>query len=129
MGPKFLLKALLSVTSSVLCAGIFYVGWMAVFIPAFKTGSSLLRGIGWLSAPVVTAAGFAAGIWIAERLIGASKTRFSRIFVWPLAGCALGAATVFWFGPMLIVFGMFAAGTASVVLKELILGTREGHRD
>jgi hypothetical protein len=34
----------------------------------------------------------------------------------------MGAAAVFWFGPMLIVFGMFAAGMASLVLREVILG-------
>jgi hypothetical protein len=41
--------------------------------------------------------------------------------IWPLIGCSLGAAAVFWFGPMLIVFGMFVAGTASVVVREVLL--------
>jgi hypothetical protein len=118
---KSLFKAFLRVASSLLCAGVFYVGWMAVFIPAFKTGSPVLQGIGWVSAPVVTAAGFAAGIWIAERLIRTRKTRFSPIFVWPLAGCVVGAGAVFWFGPMLIVFGMFFAGTASVILRDVLV--------
>ena len=86
---------------------------------------AVLRGIGWLSAPLVTAAGFAAGLWIVERLLGAARTRFSRIFAWPLVGCALGAAAVFWFGPMLIVFGMFLAGTVSVVLRESLAGKRK----
>ena len=46
---------------------------------------------------------------------------FSRILVWPLIGCAVGAGIVYWFGPMLIVFGMFVAGTASVALRETVI--------
>ena len=121
---KSLLGAFARVAASVLFAGVFYLGWMAVFIPAFKTGSSVLRGIGWMSAPVVTAAGFAAGIWVAERLTATSGTSFFRIFAWPIVGCAVGALAVFWFGPMLIVFGMFFAGSTSVVLREVLVGTR-----
>lgn len=125
---RSILEGFARIASSVLFAAIFYIGWMAIFIPAFKTGSSLIRGIAWLSAPVVTAAGFTTGIWIAERLIATRRASFSRIFAWPLVGCAVGAGTVFWFGPMLIVFGMFAAGTASVILKEVIAMTKEGKR-
>jgi len=122
---KSLLGASTRVASSLLVAGIFYVGWLAVFIPAFQTGSIVLKVFGWVSAPIVTAAGFAAGVWIAERLIGKGKTGFSRIFAWPMIGCAVGAGAVFWFGPMLIVFGMFLAGTASVVFRELKVGMKE----
>ena len=81
MSAKSLLRAPATVISSILFAAVFYIGWMAVFIPAFKTESSLIRGIGWLSAPVVTAAGFTTGIWIAERLIATRRTSFSRIEV------------------------------------------------
>jgi len=126
---KSLLGAFARVASSLLLAGIFYIGWMAVFIPVFRTGSSVLRGIGWLSAPVATAAGFAAGVWIAERLIATNRASFSRIFAWPMVGCVVGAGAVFWLGPMLIVFGMFLAGTASVVLRELKGATKEGNSD
>ena len=37
-----------------------------------------------------------------------------------MIGCALGAVAVIWFGPMLIVFGMFVAGTASIALREMV---------
>jgi hypothetical protein len=47
--------------------------------------------------------------------------RFIHIYRWPLVGCAIGAGVVYWFGPMLVVFGMLAAGTASVVLREVSL--------
>ena len=125
MNLGYLLGAVLRVAVSVVCAGVFYVGWMAVFIPAFKTGSVVLRGIGWLSAPVVTAAGFATGIAICEYLARTRRTDLLRMFRWPLIGCALGAGAVFPFGPMLIVFGMFAAGTASVALREVVLGVNK----
>ena len=75
----------------------------------------------WLMAPVATAAGFAAGIVILERVTGKSGTGFRRTLVWPLVGCAIGAGIVYWFGPMLIVFGMFVTGTASVVLREVVI--------
>jgi hypothetical protein len=109
---------------SLVCAGVSYSIWLAVFLLALSRGSSMLEAIGYLSAPVVTAAGFAAGAAFTERLTGAGRTSFLRIFPWPLIGCAVGAAAVFWFGPMLIVFGMFAAGTGSVALRELVLGAR-----
>ncbi|MFQ5868631.1 MAG: hypothetical protein ACE5JC_01890 [Candidatus Zixiibacteriota bacterium] len=82
--------------------------------------SSVLLAILWLSAPVVTAAGFAAGIVLHEYLTRANRTNFFRIFVWPLVGCAVGAGAVYWFGPMLTVFGMFAAGTTSIALRDAL---------
>jgi hypothetical protein len=69
---------------------------------------------------LVTAAGFAAGTVIASGMISARRETFFQAFVWPLVGCFLGAVSVVWFGPMLIVFGMFFLGTGSVALKELI---------
>ncbi len=46
---------------------------------------------------------------------------FFQIYIWPLIGCSIGAGAVYWFGPMLIVFGMFVVGTASVALREMVL--------
>ena len=118
--------ALARVALSVLAAGAFWIGFLAVFIPVFKTGNSLLMAVGWLSAPVVTGAGFAVGCMIGERLTNVPRSRFLRVFVWCFAACALGAGTVFWFGPMLIVFGMFLAGTAGVIAREMVPGIRAG---
>jgi len=53
---------------------------------------------------------------------------FFRIFVWPLFGCALGAIAVYWYGPMLIVFSMLAAEAASIVLREVVLISRNRPR-
>ena len=108
----------------VLVAGVFWIGFLAVFIPAVKTGNSLLIAVGWLSAPVVTGAGFAVGCMIGERLTNVRRSRYSRVFAWCFAASALGAGAVFWFGPMLIVFAMFLAGTAVVIAGETVRGTR-----
>jgi len=107
---------------SVVFAGIFYIGWMAVAIAEFRSGldSLFLKAIIWLAAPVVTALGFTTGVFIYELLPGTGKSKFFNIFKWSLAGCAIGAGSVVWFGPMLIVFGMFLVGTASVAIRETV---------
>lgn len=112
--------ALIRIGISVLFAGLFYSGWLAVFLAAFRTASVPVKGVLWVIAPVVTATGFAVGLAIAKRLTRARREVFMRTFVWPLVGCTLGAVTVVWFGPMLIVFGMFLAGTGSVALREVV---------
>jgi len=97
---------------------------MVAFFATTRSGGAetILR----LLAPVVTAAGFAVGITVAERLGKRDEPSFIRIYVWPLVGCAIGATVVYPFGPMLIVFGMFAAGTASVAVREIVRGSRSG---
>ncbi len=108
---------LLRVALALAGAGVFYVAWLAVFLLAVKLEVAVIETALWLLAPLVTAAGFAAGVVTAER--GARGSKFSRVLTWPLAGCIIGAGAVYWFGPMLIVFGMFVAGTASVALREI----------
>ncbi|MHC4160180.1 MAG: hypothetical protein ACYSSO_14000 [Planctomycetota bacterium] len=105
---------------SVILAGIFYTGWLVVAIPVIKSGPLFAKALCWLSAPVVTAAGFASGIAIFELLPGTRKSKLRDIILWPLAGCAIGAVVVFFFGPMLIVFAMFALGTAGIFTKEIV---------
>ena len=112
--------ALARVAVSVAAAGVFWVAWMAAFIPVFKTGNSILMAVGWFSAPVVVGAGFALGCIMGERLTHVRRSKFWRVLAWCCATCALGAGAVFWFGPMLIVFGMFLAGTAGVIAREMV---------
>ena len=69
---------------------------------------------------MVTAGGFAVGLALGERLLGGMRVSFGRVLPWPLAGCAVGAAAVYPYGPMLIVFGMFLLGTAGVVLRQAL---------
>ena len=98
---------------------------MAAFLMVARLDNAILEAILWLLSPVVTGTGFAVGIVAAE---GSSSTRrggFLRTLIWPLLGCAIGAGVVYWFGPMLIVFGMFVVGAASVVLREAVMLFRE----
>jgi len=111
-------KHIAKVAFSVLCAGVLYFLWMGAFIVLSDRAGSIGKGVLWILAPVVTATGFALGLAVSERRLNSMKASFVRISVWPLAGCAVGAAAMYWFGPMLIVFGMFLAGTASVMLRE-----------
>ena len=113
-------RQFLTVAFSILCAGILYFLWMGIFLVLSDRAGVAVRGILWLLAPVVTAAGFAVGLAVSERLLGSVKVSFPRVFTWPLGGCVLGAAAVYWHGPMLIVFGMFLCGTASVVLRQVL---------
>ena len=102
MNARQVAEALARVAVSVAAAGVFWVGWLGVFIPAFKAGNSLLMALGWLSAPVFTGAGFALGCMLGERLTSARRSGFRRIFAWCFAACGLGAGAAFCFGPMLI---------------------------
>jgi hypothetical protein len=111
--------ALVTILASSLGGGAFYVAWMAVFLMA-QVNHSALNAVLWLMAPVATGTGFALGVVAIERLRSRGATPFWRILVWPLAGCALGAGAVYWLGPMLIVFGMLAAGAASITLREAL---------
>ena len=121
MSTKLLLKSLAVVAVSILGAAIFHVGWLAAFIPAAKSGVIALKIVGWLSAPVVTAVGYAAGLWMGERLLTTRTTDFLRILVWPLVGCSLGAAAWCWVGPMFVGIGTVVGGAAGVVLWEVKL--------
>ena len=112
-------RASVRVALSLLCAGFFHAGWLVVFLLTIEVDHSLVQALRWLLAPVVTATGFATGIVIWERFTRASRAGFLRVLPWPLIGCALGAGAVYWVGPMLIGFGIFAAGTASVVIREV----------
>ena len=104
---------------SLLCGGLFYFAWMAVFLLLFRSSGIFTKTIMWLSAPVVTSAGFASGTAIFERFFQKKKIKFFQIWLWPFIGCAVGAGAVFLFGPMLIVFGMFTAGTVSILIREI----------
>jgi hypothetical protein len=120
---RLISRVFIRVILSVVFAGIFYTGWMAVAITALKSGSNsiVLKTIIWFAAPVVTATGFATGVAIFELfLVSRDKSKFLNIFKWSLIGCAIGAGAVVWFGPMLIVFGMFLFGTVSVAIREVV---------
>ncbi|MGD9404172.1 MAG: hypothetical protein PVH95_03390 [Anaerolineae bacterium] len=113
-------KAILRIAFSLVCAIVFYIAWMAAFILAARLDSPVLETILWLLAPVITAAGFATGIAVRERLAGTKRSCFLHIFLWPLIGCAVGAGLVYSLGPMLMVSAIFFTGTASMALREVV---------
>ncbi len=127
MDRSYLWRALVKVTVSLLCAGVFYFVWMAAFLMMVtRLDNLIVEAILWLLSPVVTGTGFAVGIVAAERSSSTARDGFFRTLIWPLMGCAIGASVVYWFGPMLIVFGMFVVGTISVALREAVmLGEKE----
>jgi len=125
LGLRYLGNVVVRLLLSALCAGATYFVWLGGFLLSKDYTGPVVRGIFWLTAPVATAIGFAAGIVIHQRLARSAGTSFIRILIWPLAGCTIGAVAVYWYGPMLIVFGMFAAGTASIALRELLLRGKE----
>jgi hypothetical protein len=122
MTIKRWLGILVRVALSVIFGGIFHIGWLAIAIPTLTSEFGglfvFVKAVIWILAPILTGLGFATGPKIFELLPGTDKTRFWETYKWCLAGCAIGGGIVFVFGPMLIVFGMFAAGTMCVVLHE-----------
>ncbi len=113
---------------SIVGAGVCYVAWLAAVLPWARDAPPVLRAVSWVVATIATGLGWAVGVWLGEGLTGARATSFLRLLVWPLVGCAIGGAVVYPFGPMLIVFGMFVGGYASVFLRELAVGRRRGRR-
>ena len=66
MDLRLFWKAIGRIAFSLLWACIFYAGRMAVFILTARLDSPVVDTLPWLLAPVIIAAGFAAGIAIME---------------------------------------------------------------
>jgi len=120
MNPKKLLwQAILRVLSSLLVGCVFYFLWLGIsLITRPRTG--FIDALLWIVAPLITGAGFAYGVVWFNRLVKTTDEPFLHILAWPLSGCILGAAIVYPFGPMLIVFSMLALGTVSVSAREVL---------
>ena len=128
MSLKVLWRLVFKVVVSLAGGILFHLLWLVLFLLVFGSGGQAPQPVLWLLAPAVTAAGFTVG---AAALEPAARTRrgFPRLLIWPLVGCAVGAGAVYRFGPMLIVFGMLAAGTLSVLLREILSLSRSQARD
>jgi len=123
MTTKRLLAIVVRVALSVLLAGVFYTGWMAVAIPTIKAGFGgwIVKVALWILAPIVIGFGFALGPKIYDLFSPAArKSSLWKAYKRCLAGCAIGGGVLCLFGPMLIVFGMFAAGTLMVAVHAVI---------
>lgn len=122
-----MLDLFLRVVMSVLGAGTLYSGWLALVLSLNPNPASPISLWLLFTAPVATALGFGLGALIGDRIIRRRpRIRILQAFLWPLAGCIVGAIVVYPFGPMLIVFGMFGLGSAAVVVNNVI-ETRKAH--
>lgn len=119
---------LVRIVISIASASIFYFAWLALFLLSVHLDFDFAEAIIWTLAPAVTAAGFTVGLSVGRRMIGPEegleKAGFSAVYVWPLVGCVLGTALVFWMGAMFIVVGMLVGGTLAVTAWELVHGGR-----
>lgn len=128
MRPLLLLWALVRVAVSTLCAGFFYAVWLGAFLSLRPSLGDSLMVVFWPAAPFVTAAGYAFGLGLIRPGERPRRDSFLPSFIWALLGCGAGAAVVFPFGPMLIVFGMFVLGSLTVAGRELLLARgRQDH--
>ena len=104
--------------ASLIGAGIAFCGWLALFLLFAKDGSTAASAVLWIAAPVATAFGFAAGYSVGDHVTRLPHGNFTRRILVLLVACSVGAVSVFWLGPMLIVFSMFAAGGLCIVIWE-----------
>ena len=104
---------------SVVSGAAFYVAWMVVFLVSRLYQFPLFRGLRWILAPITTGLGFSAGAALFARFRHLHHIPFRRLCCYPLLACSVGAAVVFPFGPMLIVFGMCLLGSLAMLLFEL----------
>jgi len=114
-------RILLITASSSLGGGIFYVLWLVIFLVFTNIYGATQVALLFPLAPPITALGFATAVQITYRIFKQRTSPFLKVYLWPLAGCILGATAVYWYGPMLIVFSMLAVGTLSVALREIKL--------
>jgi hypothetical protein len=103
---------------SVLFAAGFYLGWMALFLVCSPHLPAVGRGALWIVAPIMTSLGFTAGAVLFTHIRRLRQPSLGQLCLYPLIGCSVGAAIVFPFGPMLIVFGMCLLGSLSMLLFE-----------
>ena len=115
------LRLLIKVGFSLLCGGILFTVWLALFLLTNNFVRPFLETVLWFIAPIFTASGFALGIIFYERLTKTRRTKFVQAFIWALVGCIIGALVVYWFGPMLIVFSMLMMGSLAMAVREVFV--------
>ena len=114
-------RIILITAASFIGGGIFYALWLVVYLLIWNLYGDSRVSILWTIAPVITALGFTTGQSFSHHLLKIARSPFPKMYLWSLAGCVLGAVALYWFGHMLIVFSMLAAGALSVFLFEIKL--------
>ena len=112
---RFVWRLLVKWAFSLLCAGLFYFAWLALFLIGTGRESWTLGGLLWAVAPGATALGFTVGIAAVEHLEGRHELSFFHVFIWPLIGCAVGA------GALNIAVGQKALTVGAIGLGHFIL--------
>jgi len=121
VNPNAIVRLLMKAAVALLLGSVFYAAWLALFLWLGRLENRQMERALFILAPVVTAAGFATGVTLVERPGGLSRTGFFMSWVWALMGCAAGALSVYFYGPMLIVFTMLSGGTLAVVYRDITL--------
>jgi hypothetical protein len=91
---------------------------LKLFLPPKNLVKTPSRTILCLLAPAITAGGFAWAAAVYDRLLRKRGRRLRTSLLWPMSATVLGALLVYWFGPMLTVFSMLAAGTLAIAWLE-----------
>jgi hypothetical protein len=119
--PGFVKRILFSFAG----AALFHFVWLAAFITlGGKPPGGFVTVAFWCVAPLLTSLGFACGMILHDHLAHERRRRFFSVWIWPLIGCAAGAAIFFAFGPMFIGFAMFVSAGSVLVVRELVLSRR-----
>jgi hypothetical protein len=112
---------LFRVLGSVMGGVIAFAAWLIAVLARMPRPPAPPSFAVTVTAPVITAAGFAVGMLVAERLTKRRQAKVQGAFLWPLSGCTVGALVMFPFGGMLVGFGLFGLGTAAVLVREVLL--------
>ncbi|MFQ6047293.1 MAG: hypothetical protein ACE5PT_13225 [Gemmatimonadales bacterium] len=110
---------LMRVMLSLLCASVLYAVWLAIFLPVMLAEVGILTTVGWVTAPVAAALGFAIGIVVFDRLTGFGASSFRTVFALALVACVVGTIIVWPIDSTLIVLGMLGAGTIAMLGREI----------
>ena len=106
------MRVAVALTLGVAC----HAAWVVLFILGASLGvSAIVRGALWLAAPIVTAAGYAAGLAISVRGASPLAWRFSRLFVAVAIGCTAGEIVGSGIGPMFAGLGVVGVGGLSAL--------------
>jgi hypothetical protein len=119
-----MLGVIYRVLGSVMGAIVMYALWLMAVLARMPRPPVPPSFALTLTAPVVTAVGFALGMLVVERFTQRRQSALRATFLWTLTGCAVGTLAMFPFGGMLVGFGMFGLGTAALIVREVFL-----HRD
>ncbi len=108
--------------------GALHVAWVALVVTgASLSASGITRGALWFAGPIMTAAGFTAGLTIRVRGALTLKKRLSHVYVVALIACAVGAVAGRPIGPMFVGLGTLTAGALAAL--ALAIQAARGHSE